>query len=260
VLVGLTKSADANIVIQAEVLLTALTGKTAGETANEIDWPAWRDAELATAKLHKLGIARLDLSLGRQWLRETFALGIGRFEFESEGPRALRVENGAALIGGADQPECDQRLVVTAQRMLGRAEFPAQCLVKARFAAEENNNFGWHLGISIGRVKVLLHPGVDGGAFRAETVDSHEYLINNDDMGFTPPPGVTHEMTVAVRSDGKGAKLHVHFVHGADERLQFERTINVTGEQLGKFDRIGLERSGRAGGAAIFDEVSIRVK
>jgi hypothetical protein len=193
------------------------------------------------------------------FLRETFTAGVGRFEYETTAARALRVEKGVAAIGG-EQAECDQRLVITSKRMTGRDEFPDRCEVHVRLEAEDNNNFGWHLGVSIGRVKVLLHPGLDGGAFRAETVDDHEYLFGNEDMGFTPMPGVAHTMTIGVKRRGKGATLDVTLVDGSDTKRKFHRVIDVSPEHLGALDRIGLERSGRAGGAALFDEVTIRLK
>lgn len=256
VLIELAASPDTEIALQAESLLAAQTGNPIGET----DWKKWREAEFSQAKLAKLGAIRHDLSAGRLWLREFFTSGVGRFEYEGNGPKALRVADGVAAIGGPDQPECDQRLFITSQRMTGRPEFPDRCEVTARFVAEDNNNFGWHLGISIGRVKVLLHPGVDGGGFRAETVDEHEYLFSNEDMGFTPMPGINHTMTVAVHRSGEGATLDVTFIDGSDPKRKFTRKIDVSPEHLGKFDRIGLERSGRAGGAARYDEVSIRLK
>jgi hypothetical protein len=79
-------------------------------------------------------------------------------------------------------------------------------------------------------------------------------------MGFTPMPGITHTMTIGVRRSGKGATLDVTFVDGSDAKRKFHRMIDVSPEQLGALDRIGLERSGRAGGAALFDEVTIRLK
>jgi hypothetical protein len=127
-------------------------------------------------------------------------------------------------------------------------------------AAENNNNYGWHLGISIGRVKVLFHPGVDGGAFRIETIPEHTALVNNQEMGFTPQPETQYDMTIEVRRTGQEVSLEITITDCANPKNRYAQQQKLPLEKFGKLERIGLERSGRAGGAALFDEFELRLK
>ncbi len=256
VLVELSNSSDERIATQAEGLLAALSGKMFGQT----DWSTWRDSELATANLAKLGAARLDSRLGCRRLYETFDIGIGRLEYETGIGPALLVENGVAAIGGRDQPEGDQRLFLTAKRFNGCTEFPDKFVVETRLGVENYNNSTWHLGVSIGQAKFLFHPGFQGGAFRAETVDDHQYLSDSQDMGFTPQPDVTHQMTIVVSRDAEVTTFDVSIVDGQDAARRFTQSIKIRNDQVGKLDRIGLERSGRLGGEARFDEVRLELQ
>lgn len=260
-LAELTPSTNQEIAAAARGLLNLMTG----HTEPKIHWLKWRDNDLPTAKLATLGSKRLDLNLGREGLHETFTAGLGLFQYECEAGRALRVEKGIVALGGVAlagkaQPECDQRIFLTAKSLLGQPEFPDRFTVRARMAAENNNNYGWHLGISIGRVKVLFHPGVDGGAFRIETIPEHVALLNNQEMGFTPQPATQYDMTIECRRSGQEVSLEITIVDCANAKNRYTQKTKIPLEKFGKLERIGLERSGRAGGAALFDEVEIRLK
>jgi len=84
-------------------------------------------------------------------------------------------------------------------------------------------------------------------------VVSHEYITTNEDLGFTPAEGALQEMKIEVCRTEAGATFKIE-VTQQDER--FTRSIDVTREQLGAFNRIGLERSG---GAALFDSLSVKL-
>jgi len=255
VLAELTQSTDQEIAAAARGLLNAMTG----HKEPKLFWLKWRDQDLPTAKLASLGNKRLDLTLGREGLHETFISGLGLFHYESDAGRALRVEKGIVALGGdKQQPECDQRIFITAQGLTGQPEFPDRFSVRARLAAENNNNFGWHLGISIGRVKTLFHPGVDGGAFRIETIPEHQALVNNQEMGFTPQTDTMHDMTIEFVRKGQEAILEITIVDCKNSKNRYSHKSSIPLEKIGKLDRIGLERSGRAGGAALFDEFEFR--
>jgi hypothetical protein len=255
-LAELTQSTNQEIAAAARGLLNLMTG----HKEPKLFWLKWRDQDLPTAKLATLGSKRLDLSLGRESLNETFTSGLGLFQYECDAGRALKVEKGIVALGGKDQPECDQRVFLTAKSLLGQPEFPDRFTVRSRMAAENNNNYGWHLGISIGRVKVLFHPSVDGGAFRIETIPEHTPLLNNQEMGFTPQTDVQYDMTIEYRRTGQEVNLEIAIVECANPKNRYTLKQKLPLEKFGKLERIGLERSGRAGGAALFDEFEIRFK
>ncbi len=260
-LAELTQSNNQEIAAAARGLLNMMTGYT----EPKFYWLKWRDNDLPTAKLAALGSKRLDLSLGREGLQETFTAGLGLFQYESDAGRALRVEKGIVALGGTtpdgkQQPECDQRIYLKAQSLLGQPEFPDRFTVRARMAAENNNNFGWHLGISLGSVKALFHPGVDGGAFRLETIPEHQAILNNQEMGFTPQTDSMHDMTIEFHRVGQEAGLEITIVDCANPKNRYTQKSKIPLAKFGKLDRLGLERSGRTGGAALIDEVEIRFK
>jgi hypothetical protein len=255
-LAELTQSSNQEIAAAARGLLNLMTG----HAEPKLFWLKWRDQDLPTAKLAALGSKRLDLSLGREGLLETFAAGLGLFQYECDAGRALSVEKGIVALGGTQNAECDQRIFLTAKSLLGQPEFPDRFTVRARMAAENNNNFAWHLGISIGRVKVLFHPGVDGGAFRIETIPEHTALVNNQEMGFTPQPETQYDMTIEVRRTGQEVSLEITIADCANPKNRYSQKQKLPLEKFGKLERIGLERSGRAGGAALFDEFELRLK
>lgn len=267
-LVELVANPQDRISWQADALLQLLSGKRM-ELSDEVPlaeaWRAWSRRELPTATLRvPLGQQRLDLTAGRNALHETFsrpakslAKGYGDFSYDADNGGGASVVNGRLLIDG-DNDEGDQRFFITSQRMIGHGQWPRKLQVRAKLGGKEGNNVGWHVGVSIGRVKVLFHPGFRGGAFRAETTDTHEPLFPNEDLGFTPATGAMHEMRLQVTKTEDGARFQVT-VHDGNSNTQFNRTFTATNAQLGPFNRIGLERSGRRGAPATFDSLSIQL-
>lgn len=267
-LIPLTDDEDQEIAWQADALLQLKTGRllelSGKQTLGEA-WRAWAQRHLASAGLEEhLGARRLDLSAGRHQLEETFARsqatlkdGYGRFSYTADNGGRAKVADGVLRIRGGGA-EGDQRLLITSQRMLGRDRWPDRLVVATNLAGEHGNNYGWHLGVSVGRIKVLFHPGVDEGAFRAETTDDHQALFSNENMGFDVATGKMYKMTLRVVRTDQGADFEATF---EDEKggHSYRRRFRVTHEQLGEFNRIGLERSGRTGADALFDSVAIRL-
>jgi len=236
------------------------------ELIKQLSSAKFTDRELPTAKLDlPLGRKRLDLSAGRNSLHETFsrqarslAKGYGSLLYEADNAGGASVVDGKLLIDG-DNDEGDQRVYIMSDRMVGRAQWPRRFEVRARLGGKEGNNFAWHVGVSIGRVKVLFHPGLSGGDFRAECTDTHEYIFGNEGMGFTPATDAAHEMLIKVIKNGDGAGFKIT-VRDSNSDSEFNRRFTVSNVQLGKFNRIGLERSGRRGASALFDSLSIQLK
>lgn len=228
--------------------------ETAGATRRE-DWRRWWETNSGRADLFD------SLAAGRV---ERFATpsadatkGYGAFTYEAtaEGCKAA-VANGRLTLGG-DHEEGDQRLAISSQKVWGQGEWPNQLEVGVKLGGTAGENGGWHVGVSIGRVKVLFHPNYPEGAFRAESVDTHEYYFNSEGMGFTPVTGALHAMKIKVRRNAKGYQFDVT-VAEAQGKGKHRKTFEVSNEQMGRFNRIGLERSGRRGGDALFESLSIQ--
>jgi hypothetical protein len=177
------------------------------------------------------------------------------YEASIEGCKA-EVTAGRLVLQG-DHQEADQRLVVTSQKALGKALWPDPLDIVVKLGGTDNDNVAWHVGVSVGRVKVLFHPNFSSGAFRAEAVDTHECFFNNEEMGFTPAAEVMHEMTIhVVRTDSR-YRFEVTVVNGKGGG-KHQKVFEVSEKQMGHFDRVGLERSGRRGGNALFESLSIK--
>jgi hypothetical protein len=163
------------------------------------------------------------------------------------------VSGGRLRLHGDHQQAGDQRLFITAQRATGKASWPDSLEVTARLGGTARDN----VGVSVGRVKILFHPNFEGGAFRAETADTHEEFFGNQDVGFTPAAGVAHLMTVRVRRTERGYRFDVT-LEDAKGGGRHRKSFEVSDRQMGRFDRVGLERSGRRGGDALFESLTIR--
>jgi hypothetical protein len=183
--------------------------------------------------------------------------GYDRFAYEATRAGWKAEVSGGRLRLLGDHEEGDQRLFITAQKALGKLKWPDALEVTARLGGTAKDNVAWHVGVSISAVKVLFHPNYPGGAFRAETVDTHEEFFANEDMGFTPAAEVIHQLTIKVKRTERVCRFEVE-LEAAKGGGIYRKTFEVSNKQVGSFDRIGLERSGRNGGDALFESLSIR--
>ena len=227
-------------------------------------WQLWAENHSPESRTWKtLGTRRLDLFAGRLRRVENFtrtaesvASGYGPFQFTADNQGDASVRDGVLRIHG-NQQEGDQRFWTTSQKLMGRPRWPDKLELTVRIGGEEGNNFGWHPAVSVGNIKILFHPGVEGGAFRAETAKEHDYLFNNTSMGFVVKTGTMYEMKILVEKFAGGAAFSVKVKDPATGN-HFQKDFEVTEDQLVAYDRIALERSGRTGADAIFDAITIQ--
>lgn len=184
----------------------------------------------------------------------------------AEGYRKLGFEAGVGLLGEVKQGQLvfkgdhpgdgDQRLILNAAKWPGRDTFPSEFSISAKLGGTEGGMGAWHLGISVGEVRALYHPGLGGGSFRFEQVGTRKELTTNESMGFAPSTSHLQRMLLNVKrlSDGSAELSVVIDQQGSD---RFERTWKAPAEAIGKIDQISLDRSGRAGGDAHFDDFVI---
>jgi len=227
-------------------------------------WKAWA-ATAAAEHPRPLGAKRLQLTWYGLLLRELFADEAAsvtgayhQFHYEATVKAKAEVRGGILRLESSVE-EADHRLFVTSRELLGQPTFPRRFLVKARLGGEAAMPGAWHVGVSIGKAKFLFHPGVDGGAFRIETVDEHRYLLQSPPMPFLPAADVLHDMTLDVtRNDDGSVRCQVTIRDGGKSGREFTTSITLNKTDVGEIERIGLERSGRAGGAALFGPITIQ--
>lgn len=186
----------------------------------------------------------------------TLANGYRRMTFAAAKGKDGRVVNGMArLWGSKDKSEGDQRLLLDAKDITEAAEFPKKFQIDVKLGGHLGGAGLYHVGVSVGNVRALFHPGYPDGGFRFERVDDHTVLFPNKSMGFEPPAGQLLRMKLTVERLDKGqVKMDVVILSGKD---QFKSSAILRASDIGKLDKIGLDRSGQAGGDAIFDDLIV---
>ena len=182
--------------------------------------------------------------------------GYRRMNFVASPGKDGKVENGMAQFWGSkNQDEGDQRLVLDAKSITGEAEFPKKFHIEVKISGLAGGEGAYHVGVSVGNVRALFHPGFTDGGFRIERVDNHQVLVPNKNMSFDPPVDKLLRMQVKVaRLNNLQAKIEVVIISGKD---QFHNSATLRLSDVGKFDKISLDRSGRTGGDAIFDDLLV---
>lgn len=183
--------------------------------------------------------------------------GYRRFHFEADEGMSGLVSEGRLRMKGNHGGDGDQRLLLELRDLSGEAEITRPYQINVRLGGEQGGTGAYHVGISIGNVRALFHPGLQGGGFRIERVDDHEYLVPNKTMEFEPKAGLMHSMGIGVNPLPNGdVELKIVVSDGAGGKTFKHREI-LKADVIGKIDKIGLDRSGRTGGDAMFDDLVI---
>jgi hypothetical protein len=151
--------------------------------------------------------------------------------------------------------DTDHRLLLTAKSCTGKPEFPKVLRFQVKIGGEGEREGSYHVGVSLGKVRALYHPGYAGGGFRFQNVGAENMLTTNQSMGFTPSVKRLQTMRCRVekQDDGK-VKWDVWITDG---EKTFQKSHVFSAQEIGSFDVLGLDRSGFPGGAAMFDDLLV---
>ncbi len=167
------------------------------------------------------------------------------------------VRDGIARLDGKHN-EGDQRLLIAAPRVVGQKTFTETFTVVAEIGGEGAGAGAYHVGVSIGNLRVLFHPGYPGGGFRVQRVDNQQFLIPNKVMSFTPIGGNLYTMRIEVSpSTNNIVRLKTTILDPKSPNDRFTNLYFANRNDIGKIETVGVERSGRLGGAALIGSFAI---
>lgn len=185
----------------------------------------------------------------------SLAGGYRRLHLQADKGLTGLVSDGSLRLKGRHVEEGDQRLVLDAKTVVGKQEFPESFRIEVKLGGEAGGEGGYHVGVSVGNVRALFHPGYQKGEFRFEQVDTHQHLTENSSMGFVPTVGKLRRMSIDVKRVA-GGKVELDVVVTDGDKI-FSAPKILEGSVIGKLDHISLDRSGRTGGDALFDDLVV---
>lgn len=182
------------------------------------------------------------------------------FTFDASPGLKGEVAEGFLKLSGRGPIEGDQRLILSAGKICGKKVFPDRFRIEVMLGGTPGGEGGYHIGVSIGKVRALFHPGYDSGAFRFEHNVTHKTLAENAEMGFTPATDKLAAMGIEVERQPNGdVELRITVIPDGKKGRKFSTRTTVPAAEIGELDSISLDRSGRVGGDALFDNLVVEM-
>ncbi len=192
--------------------------------------------------------------------KESLKAGYRHFRFENSSERPGKVEGGRLIFEGKAGQDGDQRLILESKVWPGKSEFGDRFRVSATLGGDDVSSGAWHMGITVGRIRVLFHPGMQNGSFRFERIDNHKFLSGTKVVGFQPLGDGRQWMSVDVTKLPDGdVRLDVLLEQSGKGGKNFKSAITVDADDIGDLSEVSLDRSGRTGGEAYFRDFMIRL-
>lgn len=182
-----------------------------------------------------------------------------QLQFRDSSGRGGKVSGGRLELPGPDGREGDQRMILNAPDWPGREHFGEHFLISARAGGTDRASGSWHLGITVGKVRALYHPGFAGGEFRFSFLETTTGIRGpNRSMPFTPGGDPPEQITLEVKKiPGNQVSLSVTVRQGGPEPEEYSDTLVIAADKIGPLSQISLDRSGRSGGDAFFTDFTV---
>lgn len=178
--------------------------------------------------------------------------GYRQLRFSAADELVGAVTGGMARFKGDHAQNGDQRLILRASDCNGKQEFPDAFRIESKIGGAPGGEGAYHVGISIGNIRALFHPGYPSGAFRLERVDNNVAMVQNTNMGFNPQVDKLVLMSIEVKRLAQGNVSLDVTVNSSGH--SFQKSAIIKAADIGKLETIGLDRSGRSGGDGLFDD------
>ncbi len=181
--------------------------------------------------------------------------GYRKFRFETDKGLTGSVSDGTLRMNGNHASDADQRLRLDAKSLTGQETFPDSFRIEVKLGGEAKGAGAYHVGVSVGNVRALFHPGYQSGGFRFQRVDNQLQLSENSSLGFDPEGGKLQRMSLSVKRI-PGGKVELEATIGNGTKVFTERKVFAE-SVIGKLDHLSLDRSGRIGGDGLFDDLVV---
>lgn len=180
--------------------------------------------------------------------------GYRGMSFVSQGLDGKVSDGLLRMTGNKHDGDKDHRLLFDAKSITGAEKFPDRFRIDVKLGGDAGGEGSYHIGVSVGNVRALFHPGFATGAFRFQRVDDKKPITPNQGMGFTPSNKLMQMSLEVAMLEGGMVKLDVTV---KNEKKVFRTSWKVAVDVIGKLDHISLDRSGQTGGDANFDDLLI---
>lgn len=177
------------------------------------------------------------------------------------GPKNVKpfIKNSQLVIPGNRPGEHDQRMILHAKTWPASEDPPNHINVSCLMGGTGEGAGNFHLGITIGKVKAVIHPGYAGGGFRFEQVGTAFKFTETINMGYTPAPDKMHRIKVTAQRL-QNSKVQLSVLVNSPNNKPFKHSIDLDQKDIGAFNQISLDRSGRTGGNVFFDDLWIQIR
>ncbi len=163
-------------------------------------------------------------------------------------PGASASASGGILRLAGGHP--DSGLVyASAANVLGTETFGDHVVAETNMGADDVVPSWTGVALVVGNIMGIMHPGYSGGGFRFQTL-SGTHLCSNQNMGFTPLPGVLYDFSIEATKLGSAYEFTVTVAGGT-----YTYTQTIAQSYVQELDKVGVQHGHE--GCGLFGYLSV---